>query len=251
MSHNLFNRLLRLLNIVSLPQGLRFKVTEKAFNFELFRLCRELRCYGLVPRTIVDIGANIGQFALAASAIFPEAKVYSYEPLSESFQWLNDLANRIPNIHATRKAIGAAVGEQQMRVANATASSSFLDLHANHMSAYPDIRQTHDVAVEVTTLECEMEAFSCLSPALLKLDVQGYEGAVLRGAGDKLKLFDWILLETSTCPQYHGETLFFDLCERLLEKGFHFRTPVDIHAASGHLPTQFDALFVRNDLQNL
>jgi hypothetical protein len=75
------------------------------------------------------------------------------------------------------------------------------------------------------------------------LDVQGFEASVISGAGESLKEFRWIMLETSTRPMYEGEVLFDDLCSILTKSGFKFVSPFHIHFSQNGSIGQFDALF--------
>jgi FkbM family methyltransferase len=243
----MLNRAARAAEILGMPSGLKLKLREPAFDTGPFRVCTRLRASGIDPATVFDVGANRGQFALAARTIFPRATVHSYEPTSEAFAKLKELTRRQPGISAHQAALGARAGTQTMELASNSESSSFLPQHANHQTAYPEITSPGRETVPLRTLEAELGRLSPAGPLLLKLDVQGYEAEVLTGAGEALSRFRWIVLETSTQPLYQGQVLFEELVEKLKASGFHFASPVDIHfaASSGGL-VQFDALFDRS-----
>src|SRR5207244_3154639 len=61
--------------------------------------------------TILDIGANTGQFALAARAIFPASRIVSFEPLDDCCQRLRASLRGDPNFEAFNAALGEARGE--------------------------------------------------------------------------------------------------------------------------------------------
>jgi len=232
-----------LLDILSLPGGLRLKFTEKAFLLSEFRVCQCLRAAGVEPAGIYDIGANIGQFALAATKTWPRARIKSYEPVEAPLQKLRILARRHPNISPVGKALGASVEQAEIHVTNATQSSSLLPLHRNHLDAYPAVYEETTQLVDVATLEREVRESPMSSPLLLKLDVQGFEYRVLEGAGGAITQFQWIFLETSTRPMYQGERVFEEILSMLKAMNFRFAGPVHVHISPDGIPAQFDALF--------
>lgn len=228
--------------------GLRLKFGEPAFNLALLQLCVRMRDAGIVPGTVFDVGANIGQFALAATTIFPDATIYSYEPIGSAYAQLKVLAQRHGRIHPKNNALGRTRGTAKIHITSQTTSSSLLKLGERHRHAYPDIVEASQQEVSVTTLSDEVAAQTLNAPMLLKLDVQGFESEVLHGAGDALRQFRWVLLETSTSPMYEGEVLFDAITAFLQKSGFRFVSPLDIHfAPNSGCFGQFDALYERTD----
>lgn len=241
-----FKKLANLCQILATPGALRLKLTEPAFDRELIPLCLSLQRSGIAPRTVLDVGANAGQFALAAVTAFADAAVHSFEPLAAPYQRLAALAGRHPRIRPHHMALGAEAGSADMRVASNTASSSLLPMGARHKALYPEVLETGTERVEVRTIEEIWPELAPEPPVLLKLDVQGFESAVLRGAGARLAEVRWILLETSTRPLYDGEVVFQELCEQLAPHRFQFVGPVAIHVSpAAGARGQFDALFER------
>ena len=99
----------KLLNTVAAlesPGALREFFTSKAFSAPCFRLNRALKCHQSDFGTILDVGANIGQFALAAALHFPKSIIYSFEPLFDVFSELQENTRRKKNIKAFNFALG-------------------------------------------------------------------------------------------------------------------------------------------------
>src|SRR5438874_1345450 len=65
-------------------------------------------------KTIIDVGAHEGEFALEMSQIFPEARIYSFEPLAEPFKKLNQKLKNVARFQSFNLALGDYEGHQQM-----------------------------------------------------------------------------------------------------------------------------------------
>lgn len=241
--HDFLQKISNLCEILQLPSGFSLKRTEPAFDFAVLRLCARLKDAGVIPNVVFDVGANTGQFALSATTVWPGAVIFSYEPVASSFGKLQNLSNRYPKIHPISAALGKMPGKEPIHVTSQPQSSSFLELHENHKGAYPHVVEQAVEVVDVRTLAEEVSRLAPGTPALLKLDVQGFESEVIRGGMGALGVFQWVVLETSTRPMYEGEVLFDDIKSQLSDQGFRFETPLEIHFAANGAPAQFDALF--------
>jgi FkbM family methyltransferase len=246
MARGFLKKISNLCEILTLPGGLLAKLTEPSYSRTDLAVCHRLRLAGIQPGTLVDVGANVGQFAFAAATTWPGVPIYSFEPVPDAYARLQDLARRCPAIHPANRALGSTPGRAEIRVTNQTQSSSLLPLHHHHRELYPDIREATRIDVEVSTLEKESAALQGPPPFFLKLDVQGFESAVLSGAGPFLDRCRWILLETSTRPMYEGEVVFPELCRQLSGHGFSFVSPLHIHFSASGAIGQFDAIFVKS-----
>ena len=79
----------------------------------------------LNPQVIFDIGANIGQSAIAFHALFPSAQIYSFEPVPDCFEELNVRTSGILNIHTFNIALGDFIGDTEFERNEFPACSSF------------------------------------------------------------------------------------------------------------------------------
>jgi len=202
----------------------------------------------IVPKTVIDVGANVGQFAVAAAKLFGNARVYSFEPLPACFQRLVKNVEKLPQITAVQAALGDTAGTAQLRINSHSHSSSLLPLAVAHRSAFPGAVELERIEVRQTTLDEALGAVEMESPVLLKLDVQGYEAQTLRGGVELLKRVQWVVAEASLKPMYEGETLFIDLVELMRTFEFSFLRPVGWlgDPQTGEI-LQIDALFGRNE----
>ena len=241
------NKIRNLCEIASHPESIRLKLKEPALDIATFRLCLRLRNQGINPSLVFDVGANAGQFAIAATTVWPNAHIISYEPQHNVFGLLEGKAKHYPHIEPRNMALGAEPElDALMHVTNQPASSSLLPLGDGHKQAEPNVSEVGIERVQVGTLKDEIRNVGAVGSALLKMDVQGYEQNVLIGAGDDLRFFDWIVFETSCSPLYEGEATFEVISSWLSTRGFSFYGPIDIHFVepAGRI-RQFEALFYR------
>jgi hypothetical protein len=85
---SLLEKLIDTLDVLQHPGALRSMLGSRAFSRPCFRLNQALKCHQPSFGTILDIGANVGQFALAAALHFPGATIHSFEPLPDTFSEL-------------------------------------------------------------------------------------------------------------------------------------------------------------------
>jgi FkbM family methyltransferase len=221
-------------------------LTWPKLSLTSFSMVRGLASQGLLPRTVIDVGANTGQFAVAAAKIFPNVEVHSFEPNPACAHALIRNVRSLPNVKVHQLALGDTAGEVEFHVNSHSHSSSILPLSVNHKEAFPHAREVRTIQVPVSTLDKVFEASTFVRPVLLKLDVQGYEAQVMRGAPELLKRVDFVVLETSFKPMYEGELLFTEIAQLMAEFGFAFSRPVGWlnDPGTGEI-IQMDALFER------
>lgn len=197
---------------------------------------------------VFDIGANVGQFALLITALHPNAKVYSFEPLNGPANTFEKVMATKDNVELFRVALGNREGEDTIYVSARNDSSSLLQpkLQSQYFPG------THEVAIEtiiVKRLDQQFLAMKSFGTTLLKIDVQGFEGEVLRGGENVLPHFDWIYAEMSFVELYKGQDLAHILIDWLMDRQFDlYSVLVDPNAIKDGRPVQADFLF-RNRLR--
>ncbi len=177
--------------------------------------------------TVLDVGANVGQFAAMLHVILPEARIYSFEPLGDCFERLQFSMKNVPNFTPLNIALGDQAGSLAFERNAATVSSSFLKLTEVHKMAFPHTRDANIVTVEVERLDDLAERLVIVDPLLVKIDVQGYEDRVLRGGEQTIKRAQLIIAETSFERLYEGQALFDDIYRVLTGWGFAYTGSLD------------------------
>ena len=210
------------------------------------RLARQ----GILPKTVIDVGANAGQFAVASAKLFPNVTVHSFEPNPESVRQLQKNVSRLANVLVYSMALGDQTGEIEFHVNTYSQSSSILPLAQAHKTAFPSAQEKETIRVKLSTLDDALADTMFTPPTLLKLDVQGYEARTLAGASKTLKRIDYVVIETCFQPMYEGESVFRDILAIMEEQGFCFARPIDFAAVQGGGEiVQMDALFIRSSIE--
>lgn len=195
--------------------------------------------------TVIDAGANVGQYGLELRSFGYRGRIISFEPLSAAYASLRDTASADPSWECHRIALGDAGATSQLGVASNLASSSLLPMLDAHRRAAPDIAIIESETVEVRTLDSF--AIPVTGPTLLKLDVQGYEDRVLRGASSLLSAITLIECEVSVEPLYQSQLTLLPMLNLLRNCGFDLlRLEPGFRDCQGTgAALQFDAIAVR------
>lgn len=217
------------------------------FSVTSFKMASDLVCQKVLPKTVIDVGANVGQFAVASAKLFPNVLVHAFEPNPDCVVALQKNVMSLGSVLVYHIALGEEEGEAAFHVNSHSHSSSILPLSRNHLEAFPDAREVNSIQVKVSTLDTIFSGMELSAPVLLKLDVQGYEAQALRGAVKTLERIDYVVLETSFKPMYEGEMLFMDIVRLMESYGFSFLRPVGwLNDPNTGEIVQMDALFQRN-----
>jgi len=169
--------------------------------------------------TVIDIGANRGQFALAVRAI-SDAKVISFEPLPGPASVFRKVFAGDQHVLLHQAAIGPRPEQKTMHVSGRDDSSSLLPISSVQTTMFPGSGEVTTAEVRVGRLEEFVKAAELGSPALLKLDVQGFEYEALVGCESLLSHFDWVYCECSFVEFYSGQKLAWKVIDWCTSKGF-------------------------------
>ena len=199
--------------------------------------------------TVVDVGANVGQYAQSLRAAGLELPIVSIEPGVEAHAGLLKAAANDPNwTVAPRMAISDACGTASLNVNKRSDMNSLKPIAEVTLDAFPKAKP---VTVEEVRTERLDEILDDLvepdgRPIFLKIDTQGCEAEVIRGAERVLDCIVAIQLEMSLVPLYEGEPNYLELMNELDRLGYdlHFVTSGYFSRVLGR-QLQFDGLFVR------
>ncbi len=197
---------------------------------------------GAYPRTLLDVGAARGSFSRAAAIAFGGIRSYAFEPLPGEFAVLRRGVQR-----AFPFALGDRTGPATIHVSANAGSSSLARMLGAHVAAFPGTGVVREHESETRRLDdvVETEGIVLESPVLMKIDVQGAEHRVLRGAVRTLERVDALIVEMSLRPLYEDQLIADAMTSELAALGFrHAATFDEIRTAGGEL-VQVDGLFRR------
>lgn len=216
---------------------------ERAIHGEFTEpFLRHLARCGVRPRCILDVGANEGKWARAASAVFPDARLVLIEPQQEMLPKLKAFCQSHPSARYVLAGAGAANGQAVQTIWEDLHGSSFLPPTDDNLLRAGRQRVTPIVTLDTVVAEEER------LPEVVKLDVQGYELEALKGAGRLIGRTECFILEVSLFRGTPGTPDLFDAVEFMHRRGYavydvcgFLRRPLD--RALG----QLDLAFVRED----
>lgn len=221
--------------------------TNRKLVRELVHLTPHRKWYRTMGfNTVLDVGAHIGAYAFALKHILPDAQVYSFEPLPDSFQTLIKNMQRFQQWEGIHTALGETQGTLEFWKNAFSASSSALPMENLHRSTFPQTENSQKVSVPVSTLDEVSARQKWKSPVLLKIDVQGYELAVLHGALQSLHQVDCVICEVSFQPLYKGQAAFAEVYQSMLAAGFKYKGSLEnlLSPVDGSI-MQADAVFMK------
>jgi len=193
--------------------------------------------------TVIDVGANVGQFGEGLRANGFRGKIVSFEPVTSVFQELAKKAAADGNWEAYRCGLGTVEGSAQIHVSELTVFSSILEMTstASLHDSRTAVTRTEDI--EIRTLD--QVAAALTGNILLKIDAQGYEKHVIEGGSQTIPRVLGIQLELPVIRVYEGEWQFHEALEYMSDMGFVPAQiqPVNYHGADNVSAVDFDCLF--------
>lgn len=180
----------------------------------------------------MDIGANVGIFSVVMGAtVESEGQIFAFEPMATNVMRLekNLRKNALDNVQIFPVALGASDGQMSLRIATDPAYSSLHVVQGGFGSGT-------DVSIEVRTLDGIWEELGSPEIAFVKIDVEGAEMDVLRGASSFLATCrPTLLVEANSAREL--ESLRAQLCDlgyrHIRPEGFSPMNHIFIFPASG------------------
>ena len=177
--------------------------------------------------TVIDVGANYGQFgSVLRDRLGHQGRIISIEPQLDVFAQLRQRAASDEKWSVMNLALGEIDGVLPLNISANSGSSSILPMLDRHVQSAPLSEYIGRVDVQVRRLDSlpELRA-AAVERCLLKIDAQGYEHKILRGAEGVIDQLSMIYLECALVPLYDGELLIEEMIAYLRKRKF---APVDI-----------------------
>lgn len=169
---------------------------------------------------VLDVGASDGRYALGLRRMGYHGNIVSFEPGSTSFARLQRAARGDHKWTVVNAAVGERAGEVLLNVAGNSSSSSVLGMRDRHQEVAPESRYVGSEKVRMVAIDEYLATAAAYQRLFVKVDVQGLEAAVLRGARDTLAKCRAVELEVSFEELYEGQATYIDLMNLLHGMGF-------------------------------
>ena len=199
------------------------KLIETAFGLRLFRtLPRGINVFTDIRQALpeyqmevlFDVGANIGQTAVSFAQAFPNALIYSFEPVRETYRHLVEATRHLPNVHCNQFAFSSVSGKGKI-LADGVST-------VNRLVGNSEENQLRTESVEILTLDDFCRAFAIPSVGYVKIDTEGNDLEVLKGASRMLseQSFDFVEIEAGMNPKNHYHVPIEKFKKHLEEMGY-------------------------------
>lgn len=172
-------------------------------------------------KSVLDIGANTGQFANRINEILPNVNIVSFEPIKKCYNELLQNTSNI-NIKAFHCALGDVEEQMEINISAHSPSSSLLKMADLHTEVFTGTNFVETELISVKRLDSVFSNLNIEGKFMVKIDVQGFEDRVIKGGLETLKKADCILIETSFEELYKDQLLFDGIYKLLIGIGFEF-----------------------------
>ena len=171
------------------------------------------------PESIIDIGSNKGQFILVIEKKFPNKEIFSFEPILELINKQKIFFKNKKNIKFFNVGLGNINQKKKFLITSRMDSSSFLSI-SNIGKKNEDYKVKEERIIKINKLDNFIDKDKLIRPVLMKIDVQGYELEVLKGALNILSKTDYIIAEVSKQEMYLNQATEEKIIDFLGNHGF-------------------------------
>ncbi len=205
----------------------------------MFFSIREMKRRGFAPRTVIDVGAYTGGWTSKVINTYPEARFIMLEAQPDKKSLLDNVCNNNNNIECYISLLGSKEKSTVPYYLMET-GSSVLEENTEYDREITKLpMHTLDNIIDPDTIE---------QPCFLKLDVQGYEIEVLKGASKLMKKTDVILLEISILEYNKGAPLLAEVIQFMDSNGFSVFDITDLkRTTTDRALFQADVFFCQQD----
>jgi FkbM family methyltransferase len=188
-------------------------------------------------QVVFDVGANVGQSAKTYRRLYPHADIWSFEPFPTTYEHLcRSLADE--KFHPVALALSDQITKAELNIGAVSITNSLLRRETDTGEA---------IEIQTDTLDhfCNEHAISNID--ILKVDVEGAEDRVFRGAKDMLsrRAIRSVFVEVYFRPVYDGMPMFWDLNAQLSNFGFGLRGLYSLSSSRDGLLSFGNALYLR------
>lgn len=229
------NSILRRFGVEAHGIGYLEKLSRSSFKNDAFQVQLKLFAEASKHRkgdgVIVDVGANCGGTAMRYLEFGDKTEIHCYEPTPVHLDSLRQRFGGSPRVNVHECGLGSSPGKMKMHINRSQDTNSILESTLIGATSDKSCETIGEIEVEMRTLDDECHRLGLSAIDVLKLDVQGYELEVLRGADGLLRnrRIQLIYTEAYFKPQYIGQPRFWDVGSYLSEFGFSLVDLYDLY----------------------
>ena len=170
-----------------------------------------------VVNTIIDVGANKGEWSRDVRKIFPEAFILMLEATPKQLPVLTSIQNQIGNAETHIAVLSDAPNQTvSFYQGGDTGNSMFQENTKFYVNDKPVERITSTIDLEIAASSIDVSTVS-----ILKLDIQGAEVVALQGATKALEAATFVTLEATAVDYNAGGACLFEIDQFLRDAGFY------------------------------
>ena len=240
---NVINKYLRKFGLEIHGVGYIQKLKSSDFKKSEWRKQQEL--LKNTADVIFDVGANRGDITLKYLTLFPNAKIHSFEPFPESYKIFISRHKDNLNVRLNKYALSSSIGKATLNVNTSVDTNSLLKSKKIGANSDKSCVSVGQIEIEINTIDnyCMQNNITIID--ILKIDVQGSEIEVLKGALNMLKkgMIKLIYIETYFEQQYINQPLFHEISQLLYTHNFVLQDIYDPYFSKNNL-LWCDSIFI-------
>ena len=198
---------------------------------------------------VLDVGANLGQFGdFVRHNLGFRGALHSFEPVQQFAQFLEHKIRGDPSWHIHKTALGSSPAQSAINVAQSPGLSSFLPKTSEAVENLWErsaILERQSVAIDtLDNFVARLDGGVLPGPSYLKVDTQGYDLEVLKGAKKTLEAVRAVQFEASVRPIYKGMPHYQEVLDYLLDRGFALSAMFPINKDHSQRLIEFDCVVI-------
>ena len=201
---------------------MKTKLRKRGVNLNRYSLYDKKWLKNLNIDTVIDIGANVGEFTFIFHELFPSSQIHAFEPIPECFNKLNNKVSGLENVITYKIGLGSQTRVMNLNKSSHDPASSFRVMSEFHKENYPHSAQSEQINVKVQRLDDILDFTNAEKNIFIKMDVQGFEDEVIKGGLVTFSKAKVIIVECSYRKLYNKEPMFHGIYELLTSLGFEF-----------------------------
>ena len=232
--------------------GLTVLKTDTHINSVHFGQLKDLDFYYLLKNfidvnedfTLLDVGANEGQSVVKFKKYFPNAAIYSFEPVTKTYDILKAAVAGYSNCYTFKLGIGASDEVKSIKLYDYSQLNTFIPFENNKGTVADRYEDVH-----ITTLDKIISDNNIKKVKLLKSDTEGFEIEVMKGAEGALtnQVFEYIYLEAGFSAKDRRHVEFTVLIQYLRKYNYSFLGMFEVNYSAQFQIDFANLLFVSNE----